>query len=144
MTRAIALGLLALVCGCTFGSDESETTPREIADARRAEIVAALDRALACWNIECTRVAFLQRQSLAVLVAIDPLDDALRGTSESKAELERLATATSALRHSALQLQSCFLISSQKHDGKPFLEECIAPVGEFRENLEYAKNALSR
>jgi hypothetical protein len=66
----------------------------------------------------------------------------LRGTPASKAELERVATATSSLRHAALELQSCFLLSARKHDGTPVVSECYAPAGRFREDLEYARNAL--
>ena len=121
----------------------ARTTPATAVDRRRTKIVAALQAALRCRNEECTQLDFLQRHTKAVLAAVVPLDEELRGTPESKAELERVATATAALRNTALEVRSCLELSAGRHAGAAFVSDCYGPTGRFREDLEYTLNALT-
>jgi hypothetical protein len=150
--RAIALSVALLLVGCSLSTDDASvelsTTTTEskvegVVERRRAEIVAALRAALRCRNTECTQLEFLRRHTKAVLAAVVPLDDELRGTPESKAELERVATATASLRHSATEVQSCLELSAGRHAGAAFVSDCYGPAGRFREDLEYTLNALT-
>jgi hypothetical protein len=140
--------LLIVLAGCSFGADEETESPTlelklaTVVDHRRSEIVAAIQAALRCRNTECTQLEFLRRHTKAVGEAIAPLDDELRAAPESKAELERVATATSALRHSARELRSCLELSAGRHAGAAFVSDCYGPAGRYREDLEYTLNAL--
>jgi hypothetical protein len=148
----MALSVALLLVGCSLGTDEAGVKPEKqtvesnissVVDRRRAEIVAALQAALRCRNTECTQLEFLRRHTKTVLAAIVPLDKEVRGTSESKAELERVATATASLRRSALELRSCLELSAGRHAGAAFVSDCYGPAGRFREDLEYTLNALT-
>jgi hypothetical protein len=148
----MALSVALLLVGCSLGTDEASVKPEpqtvesnisSVVDLRRAEIVAALQAALRCRNTECTQLEFLRRHTKTVLAAIVPLDKEVRGTPESKAELERVATATASLRHSALELRSCLELSAGRHAGAAFVSDCYSPAGRFREDLEYTLNALT-
>ena len=154
-TRAYACAgtLVTLVlAACSLSGEEAEVrppattgaraTPATAIDRRRAEIVAALQAALRCRNEECTQLEFLRRHT-KVLAAVVPLDEELRGTPESKAELERVATATASLRNTALEVRSCLELSAGRHAGAAFVSDCYGPTGRFREDLEYTLNALT-
>ena len=142
-----------LLVGCSLATDEAAVEPpattairqgpATAVAVRRGEIVEALRAALRCRNTECTQLEFLRRHTKAVLEAIVPLDEELSGTPESKAELERVATATASLRNSALEVRSCFELSGGRHAGATFVSDCYGPIGRFREDLEYTLNALT-
>ena len=142
-----------LLGGCSLATDEAAVEPPATSvtrpaqatavTVRRGEIVEALRAALRCRNTECTQLEFLHRHTRAVLDAIVPLDDELRGTPDSKAELERVATATVSLRRSATEVQSCLELSAGRHAGAAFVSDCYGPAGRFREDLEYTLNALT-
>jgi hypothetical protein len=135
--------------GCDAGNEPARdvvptrSTPAAPSDADErytAAIASALAADAKCVEEGCSTPAGLERRASAIADAVRPFDDALAAIPTMDAK--RTRAVTSAFRHSARQLQTCFQLSAAKHGGTPELAECAGPVAEFRRAVRALRTAL--
>jgi hypothetical protein len=99
------------------------------ADAARAAVSRALQRDAACARASCKTPAALAQRAARVSTVVQRLDDVYARTRTGAAKLQRVAT--SAFLHAALELQSCFQLSREKHGGEVEMSECHGPLAQY-------------
>lgn len=138
--------------GCSTGGESAkpvaprkepavQTVEQDLTARYRPVILHALARDAACVERECRTAAGLQRRARALAAKIVPADEAFARSASMTVKQRR--TATSALRHSVLELTTCFQLSAAKHDGVAQLVECRGPISDFQGALSYARKMFA-
>lgn len=99
------------------------------ADATRAAVARALQRDAACTGTNCDTPAALANRAARVSTVVRRLDDIYARGRTQTTKLQRVAT--SAFLHAALELQSCFQLSGEKHGGEVEVPECHASLAQY-------------
>jgi hypothetical protein len=129
--------------GSSGGSVESVVPPPYARiDALQAAVRRALARDVAC--ADCTTPSELATRAARLASVVRRLDDAYAGQPTQAAKLRRVPT--SSFLHAALELQSCFQLSAQQHNGAVEVSECRAPLAQYharKRDLDGAVGAAS-